>query len=54
METVQATATVEDLLAGLAAGTTGFRVVNDDGNVLGLIGSKTVLAVLDRDRERRP
>ena len=53
METVQATATIEDLLAQLASGTTGFRVVGEAGNALGLIDPKSVLAVLDRDRERR-
>jgi glycine betaine/proline transport system ATP-binding protein len=53
METVNATASVEDLLAQLAAGTTGFRVVDDHGCVLGSIDRRSVLAILDRDRDRR-
>jgi glycine betaine/proline transport system ATP-binding protein len=50
---VEPDATVEDLLAHLAAGMTGFRVARPDGHALGAIDAKTVLAVLDRDRERR-
>jgi glycine betaine/proline transport system ATP-binding protein len=53
METVQPDATVEDLLARLAGGMTGFRVAREDGQVLGSIAAQSVLAVLDRDRERR-
>jgi glycine betaine/proline transport system ATP-binding protein len=53
VETVPSTATVEDLLAQLARGITGFRVVDEVGNLLGSIDSNAVLAVLDRDRERR-
>jgi glycine betaine/proline transport system ATP-binding protein len=53
METVKASATVEDLLVLLAAGTTGFRVVDRDGNAVGLIDRESVLAILDRDRDRR-
>jgi glycine betaine/proline transport system ATP-binding protein len=53
MATVKPQATVEDLLAELARGTTGFRVAAADGKVLGAIDPRSVLAVLDRDRERR-
>jgi glycine betaine/proline transport system ATP-binding protein len=53
METVEATASVEDLLALLAAGATGFHVVGPDGSALGAIEPKAVLAILDRDRNRR-
>ena len=53
MVTVGPEATVEDLLARLAAGTTGFAVARADGQMLGSIDAKSVLAVLDRDRERR-
>jgi len=53
MVTVGPEATVEDLLARLAAGTTGFCVARADGQMLGSIDAKSVLAVLDRDRERR-
>jgi len=53
MVTVEPEATVEDLLARLAAGMTGFCVARPDGQVLGSIDAKSVLAVLDRDRERR-
>lgn len=53
METVKAAASVEDLLALLATGTTGFRVVDQDGSALGSIDPKSVLAILDRDRDRR-
>jgi glycine betaine/proline transport system ATP-binding protein len=52
-ETVAPDATVEDLLARLARGSTGFKVAGADGNVLGAIDRSAVLAVLDRDRERR-
>jgi glycine betaine/proline transport system ATP-binding protein len=53
MEAVKPTATVEDLLARLAAGASGFRVVDEDGKALGLIDPNSVLAILDRDRDRR-
>jgi CBS-domain-containing membrane protein len=53
MVTVKPEATVEDLLARLADGTTGFSVARADGQMLGSIDAKSVLAVLDRDRERR-
>jgi glycine betaine/proline transport system ATP-binding protein len=53
VETVPPEATVEDLLAKLAVGATGFRVAGADGSLLGAIDAKAVLAVLDRDRERR-
>jgi len=53
METVTAKASVEDLLALLAAGATGFRVVDPDGSALGSIEPKSVLSILDRDRKRR-
>jgi glycine betaine/proline transport system ATP-binding protein len=53
VETVTPSASVEDLLAKLAGGATGFRVTGADGNMLGAIEPKSVLAVLDRDRERR-
>ena len=53
VETVRSTASVEDLLAHLAIGVTGFRVVDDLGNPIGSVDSHSVLAVLDRDRERR-
>jgi glycine betaine/proline transport system ATP-binding protein len=53
VETVAPDATVEDLLAKLAGGATGFRVARADGKMVGTIEPKAVLAVLDRDRERR-
>ncbi len=53
MATVAPQATVEDLLSALARGTTGFQVATEDGAVLGAIAPQAVLAVLDRDRERR-
>jgi glycine betaine/proline transport system ATP-binding protein len=52
MMTVSPQATVEDLLAELARGSTGFSVA-EDGRVLGAIDAQSVLAILDRDRERR-
>jgi glycine betaine/proline transport system ATP-binding protein len=51
--TVKPQATVEDLLSELARGTTGFSVAAEDGKVLGEIDPQSVLAVLDRERERR-
>jgi glycine betaine/proline transport system ATP-binding protein len=51
--TVTPHTTVEDLLSALARGTTGFSVAGPDGKVLGAIAPEAVLAVLDRDRERR-
>jgi glycine betaine/proline transport system ATP-binding protein len=53
MEIVKPTATVEDLLAQLGAGSTGFWVMGEDGQALGSIDAKSVLAILDRDRARR-
>jgi len=53
METVVDTAYVEELVAKVAAGITGFRVVNAAGNVVGAIDRQTVLQMLERDRERR-
>jgi glycine betaine/proline transport system ATP-binding protein len=53
MAKVRPQATVEDLLSELARGMTGFEVAAEDGRVLGAIDSRSVLAVLDRDRERR-
>jgi hypothetical protein len=52
MATVRPQATVEDLLSELARGATGFSVA-EDGRVLGKIAPQSVLAVLDRERERR-
>jgi glycine betaine/proline transport system ATP-binding protein len=52
-ETITATASVEDLLARLASGTTGFRVEDPEGSAMGSIDSKAVLAILERDRARR-
>ncbi len=51
--TVTPHTTVEDMLSAMARGTTGFSVADDDGKVLGAVGSQAVLDVLDRDRERR-
>jgi glycine betaine/proline transport system ATP-binding protein len=53
VETVKANASVEDLLALLAIGATGFRVIDEEDHVLGSITPDSVLAILDRDRERR-
>jgi glycine betaine/proline transport system ATP-binding protein len=53
MATVRPQATVEDLLSELARGATGFSVAAEDGRVLGKIAPQSVLAVLDRERERR-
>jgi glycine betaine/proline transport system ATP-binding protein len=53
MEIVKANASVEDLLALLAVGATGFRVIDEEDHVLGSISPDSVLAILDRDRERR-
>jgi glycine betaine/proline transport system ATP-binding protein len=52
-EPVEPTATVEDLLARLAHGARGFSVTAADGAPLGMIPPQAVLAILDRDRERR-
>jgi glycine betaine/proline transport system ATP-binding protein len=46
-------ATVEDLLARLAGGSAGFRVVDDAGRPLGAIDPAAVLSIVDRDRQRR-
>ncbi len=53
METVVETACVEELVAKVATGITGFHVVNAVGGLLGTINLQTVLTILDRDRERR-
>jgi glycine betaine/proline transport system ATP-binding protein len=53
MATVTPQTSVEDLLSAMARGTTGFSVAGADGKVLGAIDPQAVLAVLDRDRERR-
>jgi glycine betaine/proline transport system ATP-binding protein len=50
---VEPTATVEDLLARLAGGAAGFRVVDDSGQALGAIDAAAVLSIVDRDRQRR-
>jgi glycine betaine/proline transport system ATP-binding protein len=52
-ETVEPTATIEDLLARLAGGSVGFCVVDDAGRALGAVDSAAVLSVVDRDRQRR-
>ena len=52
-DTVEPTATVEDLLARLAGGAAGFRVVDDGGQALGAIDAAAVLSIVDRDRQRR-
>jgi glycine betaine/proline transport system ATP-binding protein len=51
-EAVEPTTTVENLLARLAGGASGFRVVDGDG-ALGAIDSAAVLSIVDRDRQRR-
>jgi glycine betaine/proline transport system ATP-binding protein len=52
-DAVEPTATVEDLLARLAGGSAGFRVVDDTGDALGAIDAAAVLSIVDRDRQRR-
>lgn len=52
IDAVEPTATVEDLLARLAGGSTGFRVT-EGGASLGAIDAAAVLSVVDRDRQRR-
>jgi glycine betaine/proline transport system ATP-binding protein len=52
-DAVEPTATVEDLLARLAGGAAGFRVVDDTGDALGAIDAAAVLSIVDRDRQRR-
>ncbi|MEZ5830927.1 MAG: betaine/proline/choline family ABC transporter ATP-binding protein [Dongiaceae bacterium] len=52
-DAVEPTATVEDLLARLAGGASGFRVVDDTGGALGAVDASAVLAIVDRDRQRR-
>jgi glycine betaine/proline transport system ATP-binding protein len=51
-ETVEPTTTVENLLARLAGGASGFRVVDGDA-ALGAIDAAAVLSIVDRDRRRR-
>ncbi|UVK41860.1 betaine/proline/choline family ABC transporter ATP-binding protein [Mesorhizobium sp. AR07] len=53
METVLDTVDVEELVAKVATGVTGFRVVNAAENIVGTIDRQTVLQILERDRERR-
>ncbi|HWA48534.1 MAG TPA: betaine/proline/choline family ABC transporter ATP-binding protein [Dongiaceae bacterium] len=52
VDAVEPTATVEDLLAKLAGGSTGFRVT-DGGAAVGAIDAASVLSIVDRDRQRR-
>lgn len=52
IDAVEPTATVEDLLAKLAGGSTGFHVT-EGGAALGAIGAAAVLSIVDRDRQRR-
>lgn len=52
IDAVEPTATVEDLLAKLAGGSTGFRVT-EGGAALGAIDAAAVLSIVDRDRQRR-
>ncbi len=52
IDTVEPTATVEDLLAKLAGGSSGFRVT-DGGALVGAIDAAAVLSIVDRDRQRR-
>ncbi len=52
IDAVEPNATVEDLLARLAGGSSGFRVT-DGGAALGAIDAAAVLAIVDRDRQRR-
>jgi len=52
VDAVEPTTTVEDLLARLAGGAKGFRVV-DSGDALGAIDPAAVLSIVDRDRQRR-
>jgi glycine betaine/proline transport system ATP-binding protein len=51
-DTVEPTTTVEELLARLAGGASGFRVA-DSGGALGAIDAAAVLSIVDRDRQRR-
>ncbi|WP_246680952.1 betaine/proline/choline family ABC transporter ATP-binding protein [Mesorhizobium sp. B2-4-9] len=53
IETISDTVCVDELIARVAHGTTGFQVVNAAGKSLGAIGSQAVLQVLDQDRGRR-
>ncbi len=53
VETVQDTMYVEELVAKVANGITGFLVVNVAGKSLGSIDRRGVLKILERDRERR-
>jgi glycine betaine/proline transport system ATP-binding protein len=52
IDAVEPNATVEDLLAKLAGGSTGFRVT-DGGASVGAIDAAAVLSIVDRDRQRR-
>jgi glycine betaine/proline transport system ATP-binding protein len=52
-EEVEPNMTVEDLLARLAGGSRGFRVVDGGGDALGAIDPAAVLSIVARDRQRR-
>jgi glycine betaine/proline transport system ATP-binding protein len=52
-EAVEPNVTVEDLLARLASGSRGFRVVDGGGDALGAIDPAAVLSIVARDRQRR-
>jgi glycine betaine/proline transport system ATP-binding protein len=52
IDAVEPTATVEDLLAKLAGGSSGFRVT-EGGAPVGAIDAASVLSIVDRDRQRR-
>jgi glycine betaine/proline transport system ATP-binding protein len=52
VDEVEPNTTVEELLARLAGGSSGFRV-SDRGNALGAIDAAAVLSIVDRDRQRR-
>ena len=52
-DAVEPTATVEELLAKLAGGARGFRVVDGGSGAVGAIDAAAVLSIVDRDRQRR-
>ena len=47
VETVQGTMYVEELVAKIANGTTGFHVVNDERKSLGVVDRRAVLKILE-------
>ncbi|MBZ9813851.1 betaine/proline/choline family ABC transporter ATP-binding protein [Mesorhizobium sp. CA7] len=53
VENVLGTACLEELIARVAQGVTGFQVVSAEGKPQGAIVSQAVLQILQRDRERR-